>query len=58
MLNVNKDLHIKYITDLRLSSGKVKIKGTLEITAVLLLGSLLKYRKSLQSLSAFLWAKF
>lgn len=42
MLNVNKDLHIKYITNLRLSSGKMKVKGTVEVTGVLPMGSLLK----------------
>lgn len=58
MLNINKGLHIKCITNLRLSSGKMKIKGTVAVTAVLLMGSLLKYRNSVQSLNAFLWAKF
>lgn len=58
MLNINKDLHIKYITDLRLSLGKMKIKGTAEVTAVLLSGSLVKYRNSVQSVNTFLEAKF
>lgn len=58
MLNVYKGLHIKCITNLRLSSGKMKIKGTVAVTAVLLVGSLLKYRDSVQSLDTFLWAKF
>lgn len=39
MLNVHEDLHIRYIANFRLSSGKMKIKGTVEVTALLLMGS-------------------
>lgn len=33
MLNVNKDLYIKYITNLRLSSRKMNITGVAEVAA-------------------------
>jgi len=54
MLNVNKDLHIKYITNLRVSSRKMKIKSTAEVTAVLSMDSLLKYRGDVQPPNTYL----